>query len=419
MSKLAALKAEGKRIAERIEAIGKDLMDGDGGVKLATDEAVVTELKDLGAQLDTITSQVGVFEGGEVFLSGIKREIESPPPVSPASLESKSLAEQILGPRDEYKGLAHWTPTMAGQLIEGTQHKTAFTSTSSNTGALLPAADRRDPMLMPVRRLSVRDAFFMPGSTTSPLVEYFELTTDTNNAAGVSENAQKPEDAFQWTLRQSNVRTIATTLPVTEQILADYGQMVTALQNRMGYHVDFEEEVQLMWGSGAPDLTGIMNTSGVQDASTACSIEAADTYIDIVRKMITAAWSGNGAMAEGFYPSAVGMTPLVKQDIDLLKDNNGNYLFAVVQNASGMRVWGLEIVESNAFRDPADLNDHYIMVGSKQAAQIWDRESLNFAVGLVGDDFRYNRKTLRVEKRLASGLYDASSFIYYQLENIS
>jgi hypothetical protein len=60
-----------------------------------------------------------------------------------------------------------------------------------------------------------------------------------------------------------------------------------------------------------------------------------------------------------------------------------------------------------------------MMVGSKAAGQIWDRESLNFAVGLVNDDFKRNKQTLRVEKRLASGLYSPSSFVYYEIANAS
>jgi hypothetical protein len=79
----------------------------------------------------------------------------------------------------------------------------------------------------------------------------------------------------------------------------------------------------------------------------------------------------------------------------------------------------LEIVESNAFRDPDDLNNHHILVGSRMAGQIWDREALNYAFGLVNDDFAKNQQTIRVEKRLASGLYAADSFVDYEVANIS
>lgn len=414
---LTALKAEGKRIAEEITSLGEKIMDGDGGVKIAADDETVKRITELSAELKHIEGLAGAIEGAEAFSDARKARGQVPPPVVPVG--AKSLAEQLLGDRAEYKGLDHWMPTLAGRMHEGTEHKTTFTTTSSADSSLLPEAQRLAPFMPPVRRLTVRDAFFMPGSTGSPIVEYHELTTATNNAAGVAEGGSKPEDAFVWTKRQRSVETVATTLPVTNQMLADYPSMVTMIQNRMGYHVDFEEERQLVWGTGSDELEGILNNPGVVNGSARITVESDDTYLDIIRKLVTVAWSGTGAMAEGYYPTAVGVSPLIKQTIDLAKDNNLNYIFAIVQNATGTRVWGLDIVESNAFRDPDDLNDHYILLGSKAAGQIWDRETLNFAVGLVNDDFKKNKQTIRVEKRLASGLYSPSSFVYYEVANAS
>ena len=415
---LAALKAEGKRISEEITRLAEGIMDGDGGVKLATDAAEVVKLQELGAELKHIEALAGTIEGAEVFMQA-RKDSTPPVPHPQPSHEAKSLAEQILGDRAEYKGVEHFLPTLAGHMLEGTQHKATFTSTSSADSSLLPAAQRVEPWMPPVRRLTVRDAFFMPGSTGAPMVEYHELTTETNSAAGVAEGDSKPEDAFVWTKRQKAVETVATTLPVTNQMLADYPSMVTMIQGRMGYHVDYEEERQLVWGSGSDELTGILNTSGVVNGAARITVETDDTYLDIIRKLITVAWSGTGGMTEGYYPTAVGVSPLVKQTIDLVKGDDLHYVFAVVQSGAGTRVWGLDIVESNAFRDPADTNDHYMLVGSKAAGQIWDRESLNFAVGLVNDDFKRNKQTLRVEKRLASGLYAPSSYVYYEIENAS
>jgi len=418
MSKsLTALKAEGKRISEEITRLAEKVMDGDEGLKIAADSDEVKRLTELGTELKHIEGLAGTIEGAEVFLDA--RKGSTAPVPHPVPNQAKTLAEQLLGPREEYKGAEHFLPTLAGNLLEGTQHKADFTTTSSADGSLLPQAQRIEPWMPPVRRLTVRDAFFMPGATGAPMVEYHELTTDTNNAAGVAEGSAKPEDAFVWTKRQRSVESVATTLPVTNQMLSDYPGMVTLIQGRMGYHVDYEEERQLVWGSGNDELEGILNTTGVVNGALRITVEATDTYLDIIRKLVTVAWSGTGGMTEGYYPTAVGVSPLVKQEIDLTKGTDNHYLFAVVQNAAGVRVWGLDIVESNAFRDPADLNDHYIVVGSKAAGQIWDREQMNFAVGLVNDDFKKNKQTLRVEKRLASGLYSPSSFVYYQIENAS
>ena len=239
MSKsVAALKAEGKRISEEITRLAEKVMDGDGGVKLATDSDEAKRLTELGAELKHIESMTGTIEGAEVFLDA-RKAATSPVPHPVPQTGAKSLAEQILGDRAEYKGVDHFLPTLGGHKLEGTEHKADFTSTSSADSSLLPAAQRIEPWMPPVRRLTVRDAFFMPGTTGAPMVEYHELTTEANNAAGVAEGAAKPEDAFEWTKRQKSVETVATTLPVTNQMLADYPSMVTMIQVRMGYHVDY------------------------------------------------------------------------------------------------------------------------------------------------------------------------------------
>ncbi|MCE5204112.1 MAG: phage major capsid protein [Actinomycetia bacterium] len=410
-----ALKSEAKRVAERIEEIGKEVMDGDGGLKLAADEKTVTELKTLGDELAALKGQIETFEGAEGMLASIKGATPPVPGIVTRTDERpKSLSEQILGDRDQYKA-DMW---QRGVMYEASV-KTTFTTTSTSDSGLLPEPQRVAPYFPPTRRLTVRDAFFMPGQTSAAAVEYFELTTETNNAAGVAEGGEKPENAYQFTKRTKGIDTVATTLPVTNQMLSDYPAMVSMIEGRMLTGLDFTEEQELVWGNGADTLTGIMNTIGVVDGSAMFAVGANDTYLDIIRKMVTAAWSGTGAMVEGHYPTAVGVSPLIKQEIDLTKDQNLQYVFAVVQDRSGMRVWGLDIIESNAFRDPADLNDHYILVGAKTAGQIWDRETANVAIGLVNDDFKRNKQTIRVEKRLTSGLYCPSSYVYYQLENVS
>jgi len=416
MSKhILALKAEGKRISERIAELGAAVTDGEGGVKLIADEKVVAELKELGAQLEGVKAQVGTFEGAEVFLSNVNDDVPIPPVANGSGAEeAKSLVEQLLGSRAEYKA-ERFTQNL-NKMYEG---KADFNTVATNNGGSLIAPDRIAPYFPNTRQLRVRDAFFMPGSTSGGMVEWFELTTEESNAAGVAEGNQKPEAAYQFTLRQSGVRTVATTLPVTNQILADYGQLVTQVQNRMNVGLKFQEDVDLLWGAGSPDLDGLLNTTGVLDAATAISIDAADTYLDIIRKMMTACASGIGAIKEGHIPTAVGVTPLIKQDIDLLKDDNKNYIFAVVQTGGGVKVWGIDIVESNAFRDPTDLNNHHIVVGAKTAGQIWDRENANVAIGLVNDQFLHNMQTIRVEERLASGLYAPSSYCDYEVANVS
>jgi HK97 family phage major capsid protein len=115
--------------------------------------------------------------------------------------------------------------------------------------------------------LTIAD-LFAQGTTTTPLIRYLVESSVTNAAAATAEGGTKPESALAFTNVDEPVRKIATFLPVTDEMLEDYAQTQSYIDNRLSLFVQIAEEAQLLSGSGPPRTsTGILNRSGLAPRS--------------------------------------------------------------------------------------------------------------------------------------------------------
>ena len=252
------------------------------------------------------------------------------------------------------------------------------------------------------------------GGTGSDTIEYLEETFD-NQAAGVPEvfegQATKPKSDIRYEEKTAVVKQIAHYIRVSNKMMEDAPQLQLAIDSRLSYGLDKEEEDQLLWGTGASnDLTGIMNTAGIQDYQTAIHVprgnDSDDTLLDKIRR------SRTNVELEFLEATGVVLHPLDFEDIELLKGSDKRYLWVTVPDGGGTRVWRLPVVETVSMAVPAGTGERHCLVGAfKMGAALFDRTGTNIEIGYANDDFITNYKRIRAEKRLALIVWRPAAFI--------
>lgn len=260
-----------------------------------------------------------------------------------------------------------------------------------------------------LQRLTIRDLLNV-SRTTSNSIEYTTLNAVTRVAATVADGAVKPETAMGGSTGTAAVRTIAVWIPVTEQQLQDVPQIENLINVQLTWELGRTEEEQLTWGDGTGNnLLGIFNTPGV-NAGRAVS---GDTIIDRARRAMT------DIAREGLQANGIVMDPLDWETAQLTKATTNEYVWAVVTDDNGSRLWGLRVIESLAVTKPTlavntnTIYERRMLVGDfARGATLWDRQQAGVQVGYKNDDFIRNLRTIRAEERLAFAVLRPKAFRY-------
>lgn len=403
-------------IQERIAARAKDLHDifeahpdmdfGDGGVERI--RALKAELDDLGTQRDTLQelSDIGdmgrkVYDENHKPVNGFRQpggnsegkgKDGEPEYGSPGEWFVNSVSYK------HYDRMRRVGPTVELPVVGPNGVKTTFDETTSWTirpsrivtpfGAAVPGA---------LQQPTVADLIPQATTDTNAII-YMEETTTTNAAAMVAEGGQKPESALAFTERTAPVRKVATVLPITDELMADAPAMTGYLNARLGLFLNIAEETELLTGANntSPDFAGLLHATNLQTQAKGADATPDAIYKAIVKIQTT-------AFVE---PSGIVMHPLDWQDIALLTDSTGRYIWGSPAEVVTRRIWGLPVVATTA-----ETQNTALVGAFNTCCQIFRRQSAQFAVSDQHSDFFIkNLLMLRVEERLALAIYRGAAF---------
>lgn len=203
-----------------------------------------------------------------------------------------------------------------------------------------------------------------------------------------------------------NVCTIAVLSKVTEQDIEDAPRLIALINGEMQLDVRVEEETELLYGSGlAGEVLGLYN-QGVEDVYEYGRAVAGETLIDAIRKVRT------DLRKRRVIPNAVCIDPLDWETVELEKGTDERYVWGIITDLRGPRIWSMRVVESDAMTNP-DTGERRVLVGDwTRGATLYDRHDVRLAVGYVDDDFARNLRTLRAEERLALAVKRPWAFEY-------
>lgn len=271
-------------------------------------------------------------------------------------------------------------------------------------------------MLRPGR---VRD-LFPAESTTASMLYGIRETGYTNNARVVPERRAadgtsaptggptdvyglKPKSELTIVPVTYPIATVAHIMYIHKNTLDDEPRIRGIIDRDMIDGVKMAEDDQILWGNGVGDnLTGLMNTAGVQDY----------TGLSSDRKSAQIRRAATRAILAYFQPTGVVLHPFDWEDIELETDLNGNYTVAVSVAVGGeKRVWRLAVTDT-----PAMTQGDALIGAFGTGAKLYDREAVSVEVSTENRDmFERNAYTLRAEERLGLVVDRPESFVHLEL----
>lgn len=281
----------------------------------------------------------------------------------------------------------------------------ATTNAAGSAGAGVQTTRLPGILELPQRRMTVRDLLSqgrMDGST----LEYVRETGFTNSAAPVAELAAKPESDLRFDLVSTSAKVIAHWMKASRQILSDFAQLRSVIDQRLMYGLAFAEENQLLNGDGTgQNLNGIIPQA---TAFTAPITITTPTEIDNLRLAMLQA-------ELALFPSTgVVLNPKDWARIELEKDTTGRYIIGNPQGTISPTIWGLPVVTTQAIAE-----DKFLAGAFKLGAQVFDRWDARVEVGYVNDDFTKNLVTILAEERLALAVYRPEAFVFGDFGNVA
>ena len=244
---------------------------------------------------------------------------------------------------------------------------------------------------------TVRD-LMSGGTTTANTIEYYTVTTPANAAAPVAEGAAKPEAALGFTLTSDSARKIAVWIPVTDEALRDNTGMDGLIRGELLADLRLTEEEQIINGSGtAPALRGILNRTGVQTQA-----KGADSVPVAIFKAINKV--RNTGFAE---PSGLVMHPNDFQDLVLLQDTTGRFLFLdSITQGFPERIFGLAIRITST-----GIPENTALVGDFRRARVDQRDPVTVVASTEHSTyFTENKVAILAEERLLMQVRRPSAF---------
>lgn len=251
--------------------------------------------------------------------------------------------------------------------------------------------------------LTIRDVLTVVPTSSDSIRFVRHVSTDRAAASQATRGGSKPYLKVTFEPDTVAVETIAVLSKVTEQDIDDAPRLVGFINGEMTLDVRVEEERQLLWGTGTNgQLKGLFHADHALPEFDRAQV--GDTVIDTIRRMRT------NLRKRRVNPTFVTVDPLDWETIELTKGTDERYIWGLIADLRGPRIWSLRVVESDAMTNQ-DTNERRLLMGDGvRGATIYDRNSIRLAAGYVDDDFARNLRTLRAEERLALAVKRAFAF---------
>jgi HK97 family phage major capsid protein len=324
-------------------------------------------------------------------------------------LDRKSLAKH-LEESDQFKRLLSDRRGIARLVLRGNDaaafaQKTTITSSGPGyqpVSGVLQIDRIQGITLEPRAQLTLR-SLLTARPTTYQVIDFVKVLSPMVIASPVPETSLKPENQVTFAPTSERVKTIATWIPATRQILDDFTELAGFINTSLSYYVNLAEEQQLLSGDGTGENLHGLIPQATTFNSGLLNNTAGWNRMDVVGRAVEQLMA-----AKELTPSFVVMHPNDWWAIRLTKDSLGRYILGDPQQSAQSRLWDLDVVATTSIA----LGSFLVGSGDPAAAEIRDRLELMVEVSTEhADYFVRNLVAIRCEKRLALIVKRPGSFV--------
>lgn len=305
---------------------------------------------------------------------------------------------------------------LKGDAIREMQRKTVITETvtgsiGSDTGTAMGVAttgvlqiDRIPGITTEARQvLKIRDV--LPARpTTLPVVDFVKVSTPLSQASPVAEGSLKPEQSLNFTSSSERVKTLASFVVASRQVLDDLTELMGFIRQSLPYYTGLAEENQFLSGDNSgEDLHGIIPQATSLNSGLLPSAAKGWTKIDVIGAAVEQI-----GIAKEVDPTFVIVNTKDWWDIRLTKDLYGRYILGDPQTVVRPNIFGLDVVYTTSIAPGTFL----VGSGNPIAIEIRDRMEMTVEISTEHQDFfQRNLVAIRGEKRVALVTKRPASFV--------
>src|SRR5258708_27916406 len=250
--------------------------------------------------------------------------------------------------------------------------------------------------------LTVRD-LLSARPTTMQVVDFVKVNTPMAIASPQVEASAKAENAVTFTSVSEKVRTIATWIPASKQILDDFTELLGLINSTLPYYVNLAEELQLLSGdSTGENLHGLI-TQAAAFSTGLLSASKGWNKIDIIGRAVQQITG-----AKELDPTFVVLHPNDWWEMRLTKDGFGRYILGDPQTNARPSLFRLDVVYTTSI-----VNGSFLVgSGNAVASEIRDRMEMQIEFSTEHQDFfTKNLVAVRGEKRVVLVVKRPNSYI--------
>jgi len=250
--------------------------------------------------------------------------------------------------------------------------------------------------------LTVRDLLYAR-PTTMQVVDFVKVNAPMAIASPQVEASAKAENAVTFTSVSEKVRTIATWIPASKQILDDFTELMGFINSTLPYYVNLAEEIQLLSGDNTGEnLHGLITQAAAFNTGLLSSSKGWNK-IDIVGRAVQQITG-----AKELDPTFIVLHPNDWWEMRLTKDGFGRYILGDPQTNARPSLFGLDVVYTTSIANGTFL----IGSGNPVASEIRDRMEMQIEFSTEHQDFfTKNLVAVRGEKRVVLVVKRPNSYI--------